>query len=137
MKLAWRRSFSSLKLVSAIFFIKFLFFYQMIALQKLWKCFLFHLKSSFRSREIQIFCNFSLSFPRFPDSKGQMKVEWFMMSSTDMRKFADVIFVITQRLLHITSSNLVRCYITNRGIFLSLFRNLKSDLSLVPDPFYF
>ena len=43
-----------LKLVFAIF-IKFLFFHQMISLQKLWKCFLFHLKSSFLSQDIQIF----------------------------------------------------------------------------------
>ena len=34
--------------------------------------FLFHLKISFRSQDIQIFFPF---FPRFPDSKGQMEVE--------------------------------------------------------------
>ena len=33
----------------------FLFFHQMIALQKLWKSLLFHLKSSFRSWDIQFF----------------------------------------------------------------------------------
>ena len=43
-----------LKLVSAIFY-EFFIFYQMIALQKLWKCFLFHLKSSFLFGDIQIF----------------------------------------------------------------------------------
>ena len=37
--------------------------------------FLFHLKSSFRSRDIQIFVIFFPSFPHFPDSKGQMEVE--------------------------------------------------------------
>ena len=47
------------------FFIKFLFFHQMIALQKLKKCFLFHLKSSFCSRNIQIFVIFP--FLHFPD----------------------------------------------------------------------
>ena len=36
-------------------------FYQMISLQKLWKCFLFHLKSSLRSQDIQIF-----AFRSFP-----------------------------------------------------------------------
>ena len=36
------------------------------------KCFLFHLKSSFYSQD---FFNFSSSFPHFPDSKGQLKVE--------------------------------------------------------------
>ena len=48
------------RLVSAIF-TKFLFFHQMIALKNYEKCFLFHLKSSFRSRDIQIFV-----FPAFP-----------------------------------------------------------------------
>ena len=49
-----------LKLVSAIF-IKFLSFRRMIALQKLRNYFLFHLKSSFHSRDIQNFV-----FPSFP-----------------------------------------------------------------------
>ena len=48
---------SILKLASAIFI---RFFHQMIALQKLWKM-LFHLKSSFRSWDIQFFV--FLSFP--------------------------------------------------------------------------
>ena len=52
-----------LKLVSAIY-IRFLFFHQMIPLQKLWKIlFLFHEKSSFRSRDNQVFV--FLSFPLF------------------------------------------------------------------------
>ena len=41
------------KLVSATFY-QILIFYQMIALQNLWKLFLFHLKSSFHFRDIQI-----------------------------------------------------------------------------------
>ena len=52
----------SLKLVSAIF-IKFLFFHQMISLQNHEKYFLFHLKSYFHSRDIQIFV--FLFFPLF------------------------------------------------------------------------
>ena len=36
--------------------------------------FLFHQKSSFRSRDIQFFVFFP-SFPHFQDSKGQIKVE--------------------------------------------------------------
>ena len=40
--------------MSAVFYQIFIF-HQMIALQKLWECFLFHLKSSFRSRDIQVF----------------------------------------------------------------------------------
>ena len=39
------------------------------------KYFLFHIKSSFLSRDIQIFCNFFPSFPHFPDSKRQIEVE--------------------------------------------------------------
>ena len=46
-----------LKLVSAIFSEIFIF-HQTVALQKLWKMFLFHLKNSFRSRDIQIFVFF-------------------------------------------------------------------------------
>ena len=60
-----------------------------------------------------------------------------MMSWTDLHKFVGVIFGITQILLYITSSNLVRLYISNKGIFLNLFHDLKSDSSLVPDPFFF
>ena len=47
----------------------FLFFYQMMALQILWK------NCCFSSWDIEIFIIFFLSFPHFPDSKGQMKVE--------------------------------------------------------------
>ena len=35
----------------------------------------FHLKSSFLSQGIQIFLIFTLRFPLFPDSKGQMEVK--------------------------------------------------------------
>ena len=45
---------TTLKLVSAIFDQIFIF-NQMIALQKLWKMFFIHLKSSFRSWDIQVF----------------------------------------------------------------------------------
>ena len=51
-----------LKLVPDIF-IKFLFFHEMIALKNYEKCFLLHQKSSFRSRDNQIFL--FLSFPLF------------------------------------------------------------------------
>ena len=78
----------------------------MIALQNYEKCFLFHLKSSFRCQDIQIFVIFS--FPCFPDSNGQMEVELFLMSSIGSHKFAGVLFEITQKQLYITPSNLVR-----------------------------
>ena len=54
---------SNLKLVSAIFYQIFIYL-QIIALKKNEKCFLFHLKSSFRSRDIQIFV--FPSSPLFP-----------------------------------------------------------------------
>ena len=60
-----------------------------------------------------------------------------MMSYIGLHKFADVIFGITQKPLYITSSNLVREYILNKGIFLNLFCNLKSDWSLVPGSLFF
>ena len=49
----------------------------MIALQKLWKMFLFHLKGSFSSQDIHFFCNFVPSFPNFPDQKDNIKAEQF------------------------------------------------------------
>ena len=48
-----------------------------------------------------------------------------MMSWIDLHKFANVIFEITQKLLYITSSNLVRSDITNKETFLNLFHGLK------------
>ena len=48
------------------------------------------------------FCNFFPSIPHFPDSKGQVEVEQFMMSWIDLYRFADMIFGKTQRLLYIT-----------------------------------
>ena len=69
-----QRKSRNLKLVSAIFLIKFLFFHQMIALQKLWKMFFISSKKLFLFSRYSSFCIFSSSFPHFPDSKGQM--EW-------------------------------------------------------------
>ena len=59
------------------------------------------------------------------------------MSWIGLHKFADAIFEITQQLFYMTSSNLVTWDITNKGIFLNLFCNLKSDWALVPGPFVF
>ena len=56
-------SYFILKLASAIFYQLFIS-HQMIAFQKLWKIFLFHLKRSFRSRNIYIFV--FPSSPLFP-----------------------------------------------------------------------
>ena len=64
-----------LKLVSATFLSNFSFFTKWQPFKNYEKCFLFHLKSSFRSWDIQIFVIFFPSFPHFPDTKEQMKVE--------------------------------------------------------------
>ena len=63
-----------LKFVSA-FFIKFLFFHQMIFFKKLWKMFFISSKKLFSFLRYSNCCNFFPSFPNFPDSKGQMDVE--------------------------------------------------------------
>ena len=43
------------------------------------------------------FFSFFPSFPYIPDSKGQIRVEWFTMSKAGVRKLTDVIFGITQK----------------------------------------
>ena len=62
-----------LKASVCYFFSNFYFFYQMIGPQKYEKCFLFYRKSSFRSRDIQIFVIFSLLFYTFQIQKGKWK----------------------------------------------------------------
>ena len=62
----------SLKLVSTIF-IKSLFFIKWEPFKNCEKCFLFHLKSSFRSRDIQIFVIFPLPFHAFQIQKNKWK----------------------------------------------------------------
>ena len=66
----------SLKLVSAcVFFIKFLFSNQIIALQKLWNVSFISSKKLFSFWRYSDFCNFFPSFPHFPNTKGQTEVE--------------------------------------------------------------
>ena len=77
-KKLYDESFHEWKIISlsfcSVFFIKFLFFHQMIAIQKLWKMFfLFHLKSSFHSRDIQIFVIFFLPYQTFQIQKDKWK----------------------------------------------------------------
>ena len=55
MLLVNQKYFMYLKLVPAIFFMKFLFLAKRYSFKNYEKCFLFHLKSSFRSRDIHIF----------------------------------------------------------------------------------
>ena len=66
-----------LKLLSATFYqiIKFLFFHEMIALQKLWKMFFISSKKLFSFSRYSSFCNIFPFSPNFPDSKGQKEVE--------------------------------------------------------------
>ena len=63
-----------LKLLYAIFLSNLYFFTKWYPFKNYEKCFLFHLKSSFRFWDIQFFVIFFPSFPHFPDSKGQMEV---------------------------------------------------------------
>ena len=63
-----RTDYSYLKLVSAIF-IKFLFFHQITACQKLRKMFFISLKKISLLSRYSHFCNFFPSFLHFPDSK--------------------------------------------------------------------
>ena len=62
----------NLKLVSAIFYQIFIFSPNDSPL-KTEKCFLFHLKSSFCSRDIQNFVFFCLPFQTFHNEKGKWK----------------------------------------------------------------
>ena len=78
------------------------------------------------------FLYFFSSFPYFWDRKEQVEVEQFSMSWIGFHKFPDVIFAIIQKTFYSRSSNLTRLCITNKATFLNLFRNLKSDWSLVP-----
>ena len=100
------RSVFLIKLVSAIFY-QMLIVHQMIALQKLWKKNLFHLKSSFRSWDIQIFV-FSSSPLFFPVShcfRG-----WFKKNV----KVCDVIICLNKDLItHFVwyFEKEIRCYI--------------------------
>ena len=59
----------------ALFFVKFLFFHQMIALLKLWEMFFISPKKLFSFSRYSSVCSFFPSFPHFPDSKEQMEVE--------------------------------------------------------------
>ena len=65
----------SLKLVSAIFFVNFLFFHQTMALQKLWRLFFISSKNLFFFSRCSNFC---ISFPscqHLPDPNEQIKVD--------------------------------------------------------------
>ena len=77
-------------------------------LSKTTKNVFYFIKKALFVLEIFNFLYFFPFFPHFPDSKRQMKLEWFMTSWIGLDEFADVIFGITQKLLYITSSNLVR-----------------------------
>ena len=70
----WHQIIFTIKAFVRYFLSNFYFFSSNDSPLKLWKMFLFHLKSSFHSRDIQFFVIFSLPF-HFLDSKGQMEVE--------------------------------------------------------------
>ena len=64
---------SVLKACVRYFLSNFYFFTKDISLKTIKKCFLFYLKSSFRSRDIQIFVVFSLPFHSFQTQKAKSK----------------------------------------------------------------
>ena len=65
--------FKNLKLVFAIFYQMFIFSTNDSFFKNYETCFLFHLKSSFGSQDIQIFVIFSLPFHIFQVQKGKWK----------------------------------------------------------------
>ena len=71
------------------------------------KCFLFHLKSSFRSQDIHIFVLFPFlsRLSRLKKTNGTGIIYDVIIG---LHKFADAIFGITQKPLYIKSSNLLR-----------------------------
>ena len=71
------------KLVSAIYF-----FYQMIALQKLWQMHFILSKKLFSFSRYSNICDYFPSFPHFPGSKGQMKVVTNLWCNDVMNWFA-------------------------------------------------
>ena len=95
-----------------LFLIKCLFFHEMIALQNYESCFLFHLISSFGSRDIEIFVVFSLPLYTFQTQKDKWK--WNNLRCHELACINWQIFGITQKLLYITLSNLVRQYMNNK-----------------------
>ena len=116
--------------------LQFFYFHQAVALQKLWKMLFIS------SEKLFLFLRYS-NFVIFPSfwhfaANGQMEVEWSMISWIDLHKLTYLILEITQKPFYITSSNLVRYYITNKGVSLNFsWTNLKRDWSLVPIPFCF
>ena len=67
--------FESNKIRSKACVHNFLFFHQMIALEKLWKIVVISSKKLFSFSRYSIFCNFFLSIPHFPDSRRQIILE--------------------------------------------------------------
>ena len=88
-----------------LFFIIFLFFHQMIALQKLWKMFSISSKNLFSFSRYSNFCIFFSTLSRFERTNES---EIIYDVTKGLHKFADVIFGITQKPLCIIYSNLIR-----------------------------
>ena len=80
----------------------------MIAFQKLRKMFLISSKSSFRSRDIQIFVIFPLPLHTFQIQKNKWKWNNSWCHELALHKLSGVIFGMTPEPFYITASNLVR-----------------------------
>ena len=92
-------------------------FYQKTHFKIYEKCFLLHLKSSFRSWDI----HFLYFFPSFPVSRKKGSDETaIIMSWTNLHKLANVKFAITQK-SRIKPSKFPRWQINKMGVFLNMF----------------
>ena len=92
-------------------------------------------KKLFSFSRYSYFFSFSSSFPL--SKFKRTNVSGIIYDVMNWHSFQGVIFGITQKPLCIAQSNLVRWCVTNKEIFVNLFRNLKSDRPLVPGPFCF
>ena len=77
------------------------------SISKMMKEAFYFIKKLFLLWRYSSFCDFSASFPYFPDSKGQIKLKWLLWIC--LHKLAKVVFGITQKPLYIKSSTLPKC----------------------------
>ena len=128
-----------LKLVPTIFKEIFIL-HQMIALQKLWKIFFFHLKSSFRSRDIQVvllppssFC-LPVSHCSRAWSKINLKV-YGVINCLNKNLITHFFLYLQKEKLHDVDTLAIDTAL-NKGQFMEKScRNIHQKL--VPDPFLF
>ena len=116
-----------------LFFIKFLFFHHMVPFKNYEKCFLFHLKMYFRSRDIQIFVIFSFlsTLSRFKRT-NESGIIYNVMNW--LARICRCNFSNNSKTALHYIIKLGQIILTNKGIFMNLFRDLKSNWWLLPGP---